>query len=137
MEGVGSTAARVACFRRCRCTGGGTGRDTLITYVGYWIMKEYDARQRTESFMKMPRAAAFMVAGLLGLACSSLTGPPGGGGMAGGGQTGSTSSSSGGCGQGRSSRSNSDAMRQSVAVQSRRYADTGVGHKLRGPQFLL
>ena len=34
-------------------------------------MKETDVRQRMESFMKMPRAAAIIVAGLLGLACSN------------------------------------------------------------------
>jgi hypothetical protein len=31
-------------------------------------MKEYDVRQRMESFMKMRKAAPFMVVGLLGLA---------------------------------------------------------------------
>ncbi len=43
---------------------------------------------------------ALFVAGLVGLACSSLTGPPDGGGMAGGGQTGGTSSENTGGGLG-------------------------------------
>ena len=59
-------------------------------------MKERDVQQRIESFMKMPTVvAAILLAGLVGMACSSsgLKRSAGDAGAASGGQAGSTISS--------------------------------------------
>jgi hypothetical protein len=42
-----------------------------VSYHGKSVVNEQDVRQRMEGFVKMPRAAAIIVAALVGLACSS------------------------------------------------------------------
>jgi hypothetical protein len=45
--------------------------DINIPCENCWVMKEQDVRQRIDSFMNRPRAAALLVSGLVGLACSN------------------------------------------------------------------